>query len=128
MILTVEQQIPLAVAYADAAGNPAAVDGAPVWASSDASVIAIVAAADGFSAVAVTTGKIGTAQISVRADADRGEGFRELIGTYDIEVVAGEAVVANISAGAPEAKPAPEPVVEPAPVEPAPEPPAEPTA
>jgi len=57
----------------NAAGAPAAVDGAPVWGSSDDTVLSVVAAADGMSAEIRTVGT-GTARISGSADADLGSG------------------------------------------------------
>jgi alkylation response protein AidB-like acyl-CoA dehydrogenase len=103
LILTDEQKVALAVAFTDRMGNPASVEGSPVWASSDPCV-EVTAAADGLSAVATTTGPLGTAQVSVSADADLGEGVKSIVGTLDIEVVAAEAANVGISAGAPEPK------------------------
>lgn len=108
MILTVTQQVEYGVAFTDAAGNPAVVDGVPTWESSDPSIVAIeVDPADPAKAVARATGVIGTAQVTVRADADLGEGVREVIATDNVEVVAGEAVAAALQAGSPTEQPAP---------------------
>jgi hypothetical protein len=126
LILTDTQQVPLAVAFLNKAGNPAPVDGAPVWSSSDETVLTVTPAADGLSAVAKATGKLGTAQVSVTADADRGEGVRSISGVLDVTVQPSDAVSASISAGAPEEQPDPEPTPEPGP-EPEPEPAPEPT-
>lgn len=101
LILTDEQKVALAVAFTDKMGNPASVEGAPAWASSDPCV-EVTAAADGFSAVATTTGPLGTAQVSVTADADLGEGVVPIVGTLDIQVVAAMAANVGITAGAPE--------------------------
>jgi hypothetical protein len=49
--------------------TPAKVNGVPVWASSDATIIAVIPSADGMSAV-VNTVAPGTARITVSADAD----------------------------------------------------------
>lgn len=46
----------------------------------------IVQSPDGMSAVVTTTGKLGTAQVSVKVDADLGAGVTELVGVLDIEV------------------------------------------
>jgi hypothetical protein len=108
-IITDEQQVPLAVAFKTAAGNPARVDGNPTWRSSNDTVVAVSASADGNSAVAVAQGPLGTVQISAEADADLGEGTRLVTGVIDIEVRAAEAVSAIVTAGAPEQKPAPTP-------------------
>lgn len=105
LILTDSQQVDLSVAFLDKANNPAPVDGTPTWSSSDETVVTLTVAADGLSATAVTTGTLGTAQVSVTADADLGEGTTAISGVLDITVQAGAAVVANINAGTPTEKP-----------------------
>lgn len=86
-----------AIAYVDAKGNPATVEGAPVWSSSDEAILTVAAAADGFSAVVTPVGPLGSAQIKVVADADMGEGVTEIITIGDVEVVAGSAVAGNLT-------------------------------
>jgi hypothetical protein len=105
--LTVTQQSALTVAYVDAAGNPAIVDGDPVWSVTDPAIVELTAGATPFEIVARATGVIGTAQVSVTADADLGEGVRSLVTTLDVTVVAGEAVAGNISTAPAEEQPAP---------------------
>ncbi len=95
LVMTDMQKVSLTVEFKDAAGNPASVDGVPVWASSDPSVT-VVAATDGLSAVATAAGPLGTAQISVTLGS--------LTGTLDIQIVASAAVSVAIVAGTPEAK------------------------
>lgn len=108
-IITDEEQIPLSVGFTTSTGNPATIDGTPRWASSDEAVVTLRVAEDGLSAVAVSVGPLGMAQISVTADADLGEGVREITGILEIEVRAAEAVFVGITAGEPEAKtPGPE--------------------
>lgn len=128
-LLTADQQVGLSFAATDKYGNPAGIDGTPTWSSSDESKVTVSVGADGKFATAVTVGPIGTAQVSVRADADLGDGAREVVGVLDIEVIAGEASIVALSAGTAEAKPAVEPAPEPVPTPPpAPEPtPVEPT-
>lgn len=125
-ILTADQQVGLSFSAKDKYGNDAGIDGAPTWTSSDESKVTVNTGADGKSATAVAVGPVGTAQVSVRADADMGDGAREVVGVLDIEVIAGEASLVALSAGTAEAKPAAEPAPEPAPVptpdEPAPAP------
>lgn len=142
-LLTADQQVGLSFAATDKYGNSAGIDGAPTWSSSDESKVTVSVGADDKFATAVAVGPIGTAQVSVRADADLGDGAREVVGVLDIEVIAGEASIVALSAGTAEAKPAPEPTPvptpeptppepaptpdEPAPVEPTPDEPVEPT-
>lgn len=101
LVLTDVQKVTLAIAPKSAAGNPAQVDGAPLWTLSDESILTLTVAEDGLSAEAVTTGKVGTTQVNVQADADLGEGKRAITGVLEIEVKASEAVTLDISAGTP---------------------------
>lgn len=90
-------------------GASAPVDGVPVWASSDETVLTVVAAADGMSAVVNTVAPGGPARISVTADADTGAGVTTLTGvSEDVMVTLGPsnaASVMTLSLGAPVAKP-----------------------
>ena len=96
-----DQQFSATVEFADAAGNPATVDGAPVWTSSDEAVLSVVAGDDGLSVTAAAVGPLGTAQLQVSADADLGEGVVTIQGILDIDVVASQAVTATITPGEP---------------------------
>jgi hypothetical protein len=81
--------------------NPAKVDGAPVWTSSNEAVATVEQSEDGLTAVVKAVGP-GTAQVNSTADADLGEGVRQLIGVLDVEVAAAEAVTIEIgTVGAP---------------------------
>jgi len=104
LVLTDEQKVNLTIAPVTAAGNPARIDGVPVWVTSDEGVVSLEVSPDGFSAEAVTVGPVGQAQVSVTVDADLGTGVRTLTGILDIEVVAAEAASVGITAGAPELK------------------------
>jgi len=101
-VLTDTQKTALAIAVVDAKGNAALIDGVPVWTSSDDAILAVTAAADGLSAVAVAVGPLGQAQVNVSADADLGAGVSAITGTLDVQVIAGAAVAVTIAAGAPE--------------------------
>lgn len=95
------KKVSASVAFVDAAGNPASVQGAPAWSSSDESIVTVTVSDDGMSAEIVAVGPIGTAQVSVTADADLGEGVINVSALADIEVVASQAVAAAISLGEP---------------------------
>ena len=84
------------LSYVDDKGNPAKVDGAPVWSSSDEAVLTVVAADDGMSAVVTPVG-LGNAQIRIDADADLGAGVESLTTLADVEVVGGKAVAGNVA-------------------------------
>lgn len=100
MLLTDTQQVDLAIKPLDKKGNPAQVDGTPVWASSNPDVVSVVPSADGLSAVA-KAGNIGTSQVSVTADADLGPGVTTISGVLQIDVAGGQAVSLGIIAGTP---------------------------
>lgn len=104
LLLTDVQKVTLTVAPLDAAGNPGKIDGKPTWTSSDESIATVAASDDGLSAVVTAVGPLGTVQIVAKADADLGEGVKEISGTLDIEVQGSEAVSLGINAGTPEAK------------------------
>jgi hypothetical protein len=96
--MPVRNALPVQVSYVDAGGNAAQVDGDVEWASSDTSVVTVqVDADDTTQAVIATRDKIGSAQITATADADLGEGVRELITLFDVGAVAGEAVAGTIA-------------------------------
>ncbi len=107
--ITTDQNYPNAVVgFKNKRGQPAPVDGVPVWASSDETVLAVTPAADGKSAV-VDTVAAGTARVTVTADADLGAGVITITGvTEDINVTIGagsQASVVTLDLGAPADKP-----------------------
>lgn len=105
LVLTDEQQCALSIQPLTAAGNPATVDGVPVWDVADDSLLSIEVSEDGLSAVVVTVGPLGTTQVNVSADADLGAGTRTITAVLDVQVVAAEAATLNITTGTPEIKP-----------------------
>lgn len=102
--LTDEQKVPCTLSPKTAAGNPAKVDGVPVWTSSDEAILTVAAAADGLSAVVTTVGPVGAAQITATADADMGAGVRPITAIQDFVVVAAEAASLGVEVGAAEPK------------------------
>ena len=97
--INTDQKYPnVVLAITDSQGRPASVDGVPVWASSDATVLTVSPAADGMSAV-VDTVAPGTARITVSADADLGAGVSQLTGfTEDVVVTEGPSHTATLIA------------------------------
>jgi len=83
------------VAFTDAVGNAAVVDGVPVWESSNPAVAGMVVSPDGLTAT-FTRQAVGLTSVTVTADADLGEGIRQLVLTGDLEFIPGEAVAGNI--------------------------------
>lgn len=90
----------------DAKGNDARLDGPVVWQSSNEASLRLDPplpdAGPDAPPVIAAVGPIGVGQISVRGDADLGEGVRHIAGMLDIEVIAGEAVALVIETEAPE--------------------------
>jgi hypothetical protein len=90
----------LSIQPVDAKGQPAPVDGVPVWAVSDEAIAALNPAADGLSCVVVPLVPLSsTFQVRVTADADLGDGTRTLEGSIDLEVGPSEAVALGITVG-----------------------------
>lgn len=101
LVITIDQEFDASVAFVDKNGNPATVDGSPSWGVSDPTILSVTPSADGTSAVVKALGPLGTCQLNVSGDADLGDGVTQVGGTLDVEVKAGQAVAATISAGAP---------------------------
>lgn len=98
MILPIDKKlVGCTVSYVDAAGNAAVVDGVPVWATDRPDLLTLVATADGMGCDITPVGPLGTAQVTVTADADMGEGLRELVTLGSIDCVAGEAIGGTIN-------------------------------
>jgi len=97
------EQVTLSVEALDSEGNAAAATTA--WSSSDDTIVAVTDNGDGTALAVASPGAAGlgtatiTASVTDTSDGDVHDG------TFDIEVVAGDAVTVNITAGTPEAKP-----------------------
>ncbi len=109
--ITTDQNFPnVALEITDSHGTPAKVDGIPVWASSDETVLSVTPSDDGMSAI-VDTVAPGTARISVTADADLGSGTNTITGvSEDVNVTQGPSFQASnfkFSFGAPADKNSP---------------------
>ena len=108
-----DKQVGLQIAYVDANGNPAPVDGAVQWESSTPEIADVVpisplppGAPEGGAVTLVPGTKTGNVQVSATADADLGSGISTITTLLDVTVVAGQAVAGTITPiGAPEPKP-----------------------
>jgi uncharacterized protein YgbK (DUF1537 family) len=94
--LPVDHTVTMQVSYVDSAGNPAKVDGAVEWFTANEELATIEVDASDDTICKVIPKKTGRTQISAKADADLGEGVRELLTVCDIMLVAGEAVAGSI--------------------------------
>jgi len=112
----------LTASFFAADGKPARVDGDPVWGVSDPAVAELVDTSSAFSKKVRAIGP-GTCEVTCTADADLGEGIRELVLRAAFVVPEPEATGGEMAVGDEEVPPAPEPdpIIEPAP-EPTPEP------
>lgn len=95
--ISVDEPIKVGVKPLDSHGNPTGLDGVPAWSVSDEAILSFeVADEAGLTAIVTPAGLLGVAQIVCRGDAARGEDVREIVGTLDIEVIAGEAATLTI--------------------------------
>lgn len=104
LILTDSQRAVLTIAPKDKAGNDAVVDNVR-WSSSDPLLLDVQASEDGLTCTVVTKGPLGTAQVSVVADADLGPDQTDIAGVINVTVRAGQAVSVGITAGTPTENP-----------------------
>ena len=100
--LPADKTVKLQIAYVDANGNPAAVDGVIAWSSSnpeiaDVQSLPVEKGAEGSVVQLVPGTTIGNCQITAQADADMGEGVRHINTLLDVTVVGGEAVAGVIT-------------------------------
>ena len=100
--LTDTQEVRAAISPLDPAKNPAQIDGVATWESSDPKVLTVTPVdKTGLVVTISTVGNLGSATVSVTADADLGDGVRSITETMDFEVSAGEASSLNPSIGTP---------------------------
>lgn len=100
-------QVQVQISYTDAKGHPATIDGDVTWDTSDAEICGVESSGDSTLVTLIPGSKLGNAQISATADADLGEGVRNLVTTLDVSVIGGEAVAGTIAPVGP-----PEPIPE----------------
>lgn len=101
MTMTNSQKVHVTIQPVDRQNNPATVDGVPVWASSDETIITVTPIASGMEADVVAVGPLGTAKVSVSADADLGAGVTTIFGSLEVIITQGQAVGINITTGTP---------------------------
>ena len=101
LIMTTVQECPLEVKFRDAHGNEAQVENI-VWSSSAEDILKVNANdAEPNKAIVLAVGSPGTGQVNVKADPKIGEPVGEIVGVLDVEILAAEATVVEISAGTP---------------------------
>lgn len=105
MLITItnEQKVLVTLQPTTAAGNPATVDGAPIWTVTEGDAT-VEPTDDGMSAYLVSGSADVNSKIQVVADADLGEGVQSITDTIDLAVVSAQASALGIVAGTPELK------------------------
>jgi hypothetical protein len=93
---TNEEKVTIVLNPTTAAGNPATVDGAPVW-SIESGDATLEVAADGLSCVIISGAADVVNTISVTADADMGEGVSSISETIVYTVTAAQAAGLGVS-------------------------------
>lgn len=102
--ITNEQMVDVTITPRTDTGKPAKLDGSPAW-----TVISgnsqVVVAEDGLSANLISSDEPGDTIVSVKADADLGEGVEEIADTITLSVIGATAKNLGLAAGTPVAKP-----------------------
>lgn len=99
------QQVEITIKVVDKKGQPAQTDGPPAWLTDNSEVLSLTPSADGLSCTVAAVGPLGTATVSVTADADLGAGKIDLAGSLEIEVTAGQATALTLTPGTPSEQP-----------------------
>lgn len=102
--ITNEEQVTVHIAPKTASGKPAAVDGAPQWSVLSGDVT-IQPSTDGLSCTIVSSDNPGTSEVTVKADADVGEGVEEIADLVTVIVGGAKASSLGLTVDAPVPKP-----------------------
>jgi hypothetical protein len=101
LVITDSQEFKVEIQAVDKAGNPGTLASVPVWSVSDPTILTVVPAADGMSAVVSAVGKLGAAQVNVTGEGDPTPGVNTITGTLAVQVGGGKAVSLKLTAGTP---------------------------
>jgi hypothetical protein len=104
MDLKSSQQVTFTVEFRDKKGNVVTAENVQ-WATDNSEVLSLEPAADGLSCLVKAVGPLATAGITLTADGDLGDGESQIVGTAEINVVAGDATVVTLTPGAPTEQP-----------------------
>jgi hypothetical protein len=103
--LPATHQVSVSVEFKDRRGNPAPVDEPPTWAVDNSELLTLGVEPDGMSCVVIPVGPLGTANITLTADADLGDGSTPIIGTLEVQITGGTATVVTLVPGTPTEQP-----------------------
>jgi hypothetical protein len=104
LTLNIDQEADVRLSITDRVGNPAKVQGVSTWEAADDDIVDIIESDDGLSAVIRSRDVVGETTVTVVADADLGDGVREIRGVLAVAVTAGDATVVELQADAPRPK------------------------
>lgn len=102
MTIHVHHKVNVGITFTDQFGNPAEVDGAPQWASSDPELLTVTPSEDGKSCLFTAGTRVGQVQVSCTADALPGDEVENFALTASITLVGGKASAGSFSVGAEE--------------------------
>ena len=97
--ITTEQLIPVDVAPVTSAGNPAPIDGTPVYQIDDPTVASITQPGDTATGCLLVSVGVGTTKIRGTVDADLGSGVRTIPFEEDVIVLTPEAAAVTVTSG-----------------------------
>ena len=98
-VLKVNQKAEVVLKVTDSKGNPAALDGAPVWSLSSTDLADLTIAEGGLSATLLPKGQTGSLVVQVHGDGDLSEGVRDLLGELQVDLIPGDAVKIALEMG-----------------------------
>lgn len=105
LTLLASEEVDVGISAVDKYNNPAQIDGTPTWEASDTSLLEIVPGSDPMSVTLRPVGPAGVVQATVKADADLGEGVREISDFVTLTIEPAEALGFGFQLGTPREKP-----------------------
>lgn len=87
------------VQWQTAQGRPTPVDGATAWAVEPADMATVTPNGDGRTAAILVGNTVGQFTVTATADADRGDGVRQISASAVVDVIEGEAVAGVLFVG-----------------------------
>jgi hypothetical protein len=102
--INTEQKVQYTISPTTDEGNPARIDGIPQWESSDTNIVTVAPAGDGMSCMAISGTVEGSATVTVTADADLGQGVRNITESQEVRVTLAEASKLGLKPGEPQPK------------------------
>ena len=105
--LPATHEVNLSVEFRDRRGNPATAQGPLEWSTDNVDLLALTPSDDGLACQVSAVGPLGMAVVTLQADADLGEGVVHIVGSMEVTVTAGTAVVVELTADTPVEQPVP---------------------